>query len=198
MKDRAGKSLTAGEIWRKIVNRMRSVILEIEVGILHLTGHLIPIHWLRKLFYRMGGVKLGRGSTIHMGARFYDPRNIVIGEDSIVGEGAVLDGRGQLHIGNHVDIASEVMIYNSQHDIEDENFKATTKSVRIDDFVFIGPRTIILPGITIGKGAIVAAAAVVTKDVPPYAIVAGIPAKIIGERKNKNLNYKLGRPRLFR
>jgi maltose O-acetyltransferase len=133
-----------------------------------------------------------------MGARFYDPRNVVIGEDSILGEGIVLDGRALLTIGSHVDIASEVMIYNSQHDTESETFQAEDKPVVIEDYVFIGPRAIILPGVRIGKGAVVAAGAVVTKDVAPFAVVGGVPAKIIGERKNKNLNYRLGRARWFR
>lgn len=184
-------------IIQKVINRIWNVILETEVFVLHLTGY-VPIHWFRKLIYRFGGIKIGRGSTIHMGARFYDPRNIVIGEDTIVGETGVLDGRDKLIIGDHTDIASEVMIYNSKHDIENEFFTAIDAPVEIDDYVFIGPRAIIMPGVKIGRGAVIAAAAVVTKDVPPYAIVAGIPAKIIGERRNKDLSYKLGRPRLFR
>ncbi|KKQ96441.1 MAG: Acetyltransferase, partial [Candidatus Woesebacteria bacterium GW2011_GWA1_39_12] len=69
--------------------------------------------------------------------------------------------------------------------------------VEIKDYVFIGPRAIILPGVSIGRGAVVAAGAVVTKNVPDFAIVGGVPAKVIGERKNKNLNYRLGRARLF-
>ncbi|OGK20708.1 hypothetical protein A3C23_05970 [Candidatus Roizmanbacteria bacterium RIFCSPHIGHO2_02_FULL_37_13b] len=133
-----------------------------------------------------------------MYTRFYDPKNISIGEDSIIGEHAVLDGRDQLIIGNHVALASDVMIYNSEHDINDRDFKPITEKVVIEDYVFIGPRAIIMPGITIGKGSIVAAACVVTKDVPPFAIVAGVPAKIIGERQDKNLSYKLGRARWFR
>ena len=133
-----------------------------------------------------------------MGARFYNPKNIVIGEDSIIGENAVLDGRNKLVIGNHVDIASEVMIYNSQHDIHDEQFTAKTKETIIGDYAFIGPRAIILYGVTIGRGAVVAAAAVVTKDVPALTVVGGVPAVKIGVRRIKNLHYRLGRPSLFR
>src|SRR5581483_1613814 len=116
----------------------------------------------------------------------------------IIGEGVVLDGRDELTIGNHVDIASEVMIYNGEHDLNDPNFRGVFSPVKIEDYVFIGPRVIILPGITIKKGAVVGAGAVVTKDVPEFQIVGGVPAKIIGERKNKNPNYKLGRAAWFR
>ena len=90
------------------------------------------------------------------------------------------------------------MIYNTEHDINDPNFNPVFGEVIIEDYVFIGPRAIILPGVEIGKGAVVAAGAVVTKDVPPFAIVGGIPAKIIGERKTKKLNYKIGRAMWFR
>jgi len=196
-KDRTGKILTLEEFFSKVINRVKNIFLESEVYWLHLIG-CVPCHCFRRFCYRLARIKIGKGSTIHTKTRFYNPRNIIIGEDTIVGEGAVLDGRARLIIGSHVDIVSEVMIYNSQHDIENENFTAVDKPVVIEDYVFIGPRAIILPGVTIGKGAIVAAGAVVTKDVPPYAIVGGVPAKIIGERKNKNLHYKLGRARWFR
>lgn len=159
-------------------------------------GH-IPCHTKRKLFYKLAGIKIGKGSTIHMWANFFQPKNITIGEDSIVGDHVFLDGRAPLTIGDHVDIASQVLIYNSEHNLQSEDFSATCAPVTIEDYVFIGPRAIILPGVKIGKGAIVAAGAVVTHDVPEYAIVGGVPAKIIGERPNKKLNYKLGRARLF-
>lgn len=196
-KDKTGKSLTLSELLTKLINRLFNIFLEFKVFLLHLVGY-VPSHCFRRFFYRLFGIKIGKGSTIHTKARFYDPRNIIIGDDTIIGEEVVLDGRAMLKIGNHVDIASEVMIYNSQHDIEDKNFTAKDEPVVIEDYVFIGPRVIILPGITIGRGAIVAASAVVTKNVPPYAIVGGVPAKIIGERKLKSLNYKLGRARWFR
>ncbi|MEK7109923.1 MAG: acyltransferase [Patescibacteria group bacterium] len=197
IKDKQGKVLTISEIVGKVVNRIFNILLEFEVFLLHLVG-LIPSHCCRRFFYRLAGIKIGKGSTIHTGARFYDPRNILIGEDSIIGEGVVLDGRDQLSIGSHVDIATEVMIYNSQHDVNSENFAATTAPVKIEDYVFIGPRVIILAGVTVGRGAIIGAGAVMTKDVPPYAIVGGVPAKIIGERRNKDLHYRLGRARWFR
>lgn len=197
MKDKTGRELSLSEIVYKVLNRIGNILLEFEVMVIHYIGH-VPSHHLRRFFYRLFGIKIGKGSTFHMGARFYNPRNIQIGEDSIIGEGAVLDGRAKLIIGNHVDIASEVMIYNSEHDIHDENFRPIFEPVVIEDYVFIGPRVIIQPGVRVGKGAIVAAGAVVTKDVLEFQIVGGVPATVIGERKNKDLHYKLGRARWFR
>ena len=140
---------------------------------------------------------MGEKATIHMGARFYNPSNITIGEGTIVGDHAFLDGRAPITIGKHTDIASGVMIYNSEHNLSDETFKATEEPVSIGDYCFIGPRVIIMPGVAIGKGAVVAGGAVVTKDVPELTIVGGVPAKEIGQRPLKELKYKLGRPKLF-
>jgi len=197
MRDKSGKELTTQELSKKVINRMNTVLLEFEVFLLHIVG-FVPSHYIRRFFYRLAGVKIGRGSAIHMGARFYNPANITLGYDTIVGEKAVFDGRNKLRIGNHVDIASEVMIYNAQHDIESSDFHAISEPVSIEDYVFIGPRVIILPGVVIGKGAIIAAGAVVTKDVTAFEIVGGIPAKVIGERKAKELHYRLGRAAWFR
>lgn len=181
----------------KILRRIAAVILEFEVMTLHFIG-IVPCHFLRRFFYRLAGMKIGKGSAIHTGARFYNPGNISIGEDSIIGENAVLDGRDKLIIGSHVDIASEVMIYNSEHDVRDPNFSTVSAPIVIQDYVFIGPRAIILPGVTIKKGAVVGAGAVVTKDIEESAIVGGVPAVKIGERGIKEFNYRLGRAAWFR
>jgi acetyltransferase-like isoleucine patch superfamily enzyme len=201
MKDKTGRVLSTAEIIAKIILRIKTVFWELICWKLAVTGY-IPSHHLRRFVYRFWGIKIGRGSTIHMGAHFYYPPNISIGQDSIIGERVVLDGRARLTIGNHVDVASEVMIYNAQHDLSVEHFAAVEniapEPVTIEDYVFIGPRVIILPGVTIHKGAVVGAGAVVTKDVPEFKIVGGVPAKEIGERQNKNPNYKLGRAAWFR
>lgn len=180
----------------KIKRRITTVIREFENMIMAWCGH-VPSHHFRRFIYRLGGMKIGKGSAIHTEAKFYNAKNIIIGEDSIIGEDAVLDGRAKLIIGNHVDMASEVMVYNCEHDVNDGNFKAVCAPVEIGDYVFIGPRAIILPGVRIGKGAVVAAGAVVTKDVPEFKIVGGVPAKEIAER-NKDVSYHLGRAAWFR
>ncbi len=195
--DKTGKHLSPSEVKHKMTNRATNIFVELLVYILHISGW-VPLHHFRRFMYRLAGVKIGQGSTLHMGTRFYEPFRISIGRDTIIGEGAVLDGRAKLEVGSHVDIASDVMIYNSEHDINSEFFAARTEPVVISDYVFIGPRAIILPGVTVGKGAVIAAGAVVTSDVPEFAVVGGVPAKVIGDRKNKDLHYRLGRARWFR
>ena len=196
MKDRTGKELSTQEVLEKGINRMGSIGEDFNLMLLRWVGY-IPSRKFRKLMYRLSGVKIGKGSTVHMWCNFYDPTHITIGEDTIIGDHAFLDGRDQLTIGNHVGFASSVMIYNSQHDIDDEHFRPISKPVIIEDYVFIGPRSIILPGVTIGKGAVVAAGAVVSKDVAPFTVVGGVPAVKIRDRKLKNPLYTLGRVRMF-
>lgn len=195
-KDRMGRSLSTTQALGKIINRLYNYVLDLELLIVTWSG-LVPSHFFRLLMYQLAGLKIGKGSRIHIGARFFYPSNITIGQGSIIGDNIFLDGRDKLTIGDNVDIASSVMIYNSEHDITSEDFGATKAAVTIGDYVFIGPRAIILPGVNIGKGAVVAAGAVVTKDVASFAIVGGVPAQVIGERKQKELHYKLGRARLF-
>lgn len=195
-RDRNGKSLTWSQAWPKIVTRLKNYWLDLVLWKLSLVTY-VPSHSIRRFYFRFFGMKIGPNSTLHVGCRFFDPAGISIGEGTVIGDRCFLDGRAKLTIGNHVDIASEVMIYNSEHDFDSEDFHATHAPVEIGDYVFIGPRAIILPGVKVGKGAIVAAGAVVTKDVPDFAIAGGVPAKVIGERQNRDLHYKLGRARLF-
>ncbi len=195
-KDKKGNILSWSKAINKILIRFYNYYLDLKVSCLWCLGYL-PSHLFRKTLFRFCGVKIGRKSFIHIGARFFQPKGICIGKGTIIGDHVTLDGRANLVIGNHVDIASGAMIYNAQHDIHSEYFDPIEKEVIIHDYVFIGPRAIILPGVTIGKGAIVAAGAVVTKDVKEKQIVGGVPAKFIGNRQLKKLNYRLGRPRLF-
>lgn len=195
-KDKQGRTISIGNALNKIAGRFMSYIDDLELLIVRISG-FVPIHIFRYFIYLLAGVKLHWTAHIHMGAQFFNPGGVEIGKGTIVGQNVFLDGRDSLKIGQYVDIASDVMIYNSEHDINSEYFEAVSAPVEIGDYVFIGPRVIILPGVKVGKGAVIAAGAVVTKDVDDFAIVGGVPAKEIGQRKITDLNYKLGRSRLF-
>lgn len=195
-KDRNNQPLSWTQAGDKIINRFYNYYLDLKVSLLWCLGY-VPCHCFRRCLFRFAGVRIGKKSYLHIGARFYQPKNITIGEGTIIGDHVTLDGRDKLTIGSHVDIASEVMIFNSEHDLNSAGFDPKEEPVTIKDYVFIGPRAIILPGTTIGRGAVVAAGAVVTKDVSEMTIVGGVPAKEIGQRQLKELNYRLGRPRLF-
>lgn len=194
--DKHGNKLSLGESFRRAFVRFYNWRLDFKLLIVNRVGWC-PFWTVRGFVYRAAGVKIGKGSKIHVFCRFFEPRNVEIGEDTLVGEFAFLDGRAKLKIGSHVDIASQVLIYNSEHDVNDPEFKASESPVEIGDYVFIGPRAVILPGVKMGKGAVIAAGAVVTESVAPRKIVGGIPAKEIGERKIRDFRYHLGRSRLF-
>ena len=192
-----GRELSGGEVVVKGINRFYNILLDFELMLLNCISSSIPFHSIRKFFFRLAGLSIGKNSFIHMGFRTYSPINITIGNGTIIGDHCFFDGRAKLTVGDHVDIASQVLIYNSKHDVQSEGFDPVEEPVEIEDYVFIGPRAIILPGVKIGKGAVVAAGAVVTEDVNDFDVVGGVPAKVIGQRKNKDPHYKLGRARLF-
>ena len=194
--DKTGKPLTGLQVLKKGANRVGNWCLEFELMLLRLIGN-VPSHHFRRFFYRFAGVKIGKGSVVQMWANFFNPQGVSIGEDTIVGDHAFLDGRAPLKIGSHVAISSQVLIYNSEHNIHSDDMSVVEEKVTIEDYVFIGPRAIILPGVTIGRGAVVAAGAVVTHNLAPGMVYGGIPAREIIPRKISEYHYRLGRAKLF-
>lgn len=150
----------------------------------------VPFHQLRKLAYRLSGIGIGRHTSFHWRARFYRPWKLKIGENSIIGNDAMLDARKGITIGNNVSLSMGVWIWTMEHDPQDPDYSAKGGPVTIQDYAWVSCRATILPGVTIGKGAVVAAGAVVTKGVQPYTIVGGVPAKVIGTR-TADLRYVL-------
>lgn len=141
---------------------------------------------LRKLFYqRVMQVEMAPGVFIHSGLWLDCRRQLVIGENSVVNQRCRLDARGFITIGKNVSISPEVHIITADHDISTDDIGGRNRPVTIGDFVFVGSRAMILPGVDIGEGAVVAAGAVVTKSVAPREVVAGIPAKKIGMRTSQ-------------
>jgi acetyltransferase-like isoleucine patch superfamily enzyme len=149
----------------------------------------VPIYAVRRGYLTgLLGIPIGRQTSIHMGC-FVTGRKIVIGSGTAINRRCTLDGRAGITIGNNVSISPETVILSLTHDAQSREFVAKGKAVTIEDRVWIGTRAMILPGVTLGTGSVVGAGSVVTKDVPPYDIVAGVPAQKIGER-TKDLEYR--------
>lgn len=155
----------------------------------------IPSRRLREFLYRrLMGLDADPSAKIHRRLRVLAPRNITVGAGTIIGEGALLDGRCGITLGSNVNIGGEVAVFTMAHDVRSPAFSSVGARVTVGDRVWLSFRTTILPGVTIGEGAVVAAGAVVTKDVPPYVMVAGVPAAVIAERP-RDLVYDFSKSR---
>lgn len=150
----------------------------------------LPSIRMRNRILAFMGVKMSRNVRFYPGFEIRSPKRIEIADGVTIGPKVLLDGRKGLSIGKGTVIAYESIIWTLNHDYNDEFFCTKGAPVKIGKHCWICSRSIILPGITIGDGAVVASGAVVTKDVPPFAIVGGVPARIIGHREEKE--YKNG------
>lgn len=175
--------------WRRDVWGDARLRLLYEVG-------YFPSHKVRNFWYRRSGMQLDRSSAIHWRAQFYAPENITIGPWTTIGDSCFLDGRSGLTIGERVNLGSHVRIWTRQHDIDAPDFAEVGGPVVIERYAYLGSGSVVLPGVTVGEGAVVGAASVVTKDVPPYCLVAGAPARVMRQR-SKDLDYKLGYAKRF-
>lgn len=149
----------------------------------------IPFACLRNALARLYLV-LGKDSNLLMDVEILNwslrRDNIRIGSNCVVNARCLLDGRvGRILIGDNVDIARETNIFTLEHDPNSDVHDARSGDVVIEDYVWIASRVTILPGVRIGRGAVVASNAVVTKDVEPMTIVAGVPARKIGTRTSQ-------------
>lgn len=138
---------------------------------------------------RVLGLDLSSSAQMYRWREIRGASNIVIGDGSIIGNDCILDGRCGITIGHSVNVSSEVAMWTLQHDLNDPNFGTEGGMIRICDRAWISFRATILPGVTIGEGAVVAAGAIVTKDVAPYTVVGGIPAREIG-RRSRDVRYR--------
>ena len=150
-----------------------------------LPHHLACARVLRRLWARGIAKKVGKNVNIEKGAHFTP--DLVVGDNSGVGIDAEMNG--PITIGKDVMMGPEVIVYTSSHahsrtDISmmKQGFEEP-RPVTIGNDVWIGRRAMIMPGVTIGDGCIIAAGAVVTRSTPPYTIIAGVPAKVVKSRK---------------
>jgi len=155
-----------------------------------LIGHL-PSRRLRRLVLQPWLQAMGQGSGVQLHCRFLHGPGVRLGERCVINQGCLLDGRRfTIRVGNDVSIGPEAAILTLGHDPRSVDFADRGGPVSIGNHVWIGYRAIVLPGVTIGEGAVVGAGSLVSRDVPPYAIVAGNPSRVIGKRP-KLIGYRL-------
>jgi len=153
----------------------------------------VPSHTLRRAWYtRVVGMSVGSHTALFMGLHLEfrgrpreGRRGISIGDHTVINAGCHLDGRGGLSIGDNVSLSPGTWILTDEHDVNDPRFPEILAPVTIEDYVFVGSKAMILPGVTLGRGAVIGAGAVVTRDVDPFQIVAGSPAREIGQRRTE-------------
>lgn len=154
---------------------------------------MFPSHAVRNWVYRnIYLVDKHKTSVIYFGCEIRSGVNLHIGKGSIIGDNCILDARQGIYIGENVNLSSEVHLWTEAHDVNDPYFRSMPCNhgpIHIGNRAWLGSNVTVLDNVSIGEGAVVCSGAVVTKDVEPYAIVAGIPAKKIGER-SKDLRYE--------
>lgn len=174
---------------RKARNRIGQVLYNL------LITH-IPFHFIRQGFLRLFGATIGGNSCIMLGTTILDIEFLTVGDNTSIGARCLLDARAGLYIGNDVTIASDVQIIGGGHDVNHPDFLPVPIPTVVEDYAWIASRAMVLPSL-IRRGAVVAAQAVVNKDIGECEIVGGVPAKVIGKRDPEALKYTGGYRPLF-
>lgn len=177
-----------GDIYKLI----KGLLLQIKffiVEFINFTKEFFP-YPLRNIWLHCFGIKVPFSSAIHRKCKFFHVGKFCIGKNSVINFGCYLDNRRGIIIGNNTAIAHDTKVYTLGHNIKSSLFETKGASVKIGDNCFIFSNVLIMPGVTIGDGAIVLPGSVVTKDVESFTIVGGNPAVFIKER-DREINYKI-------
>lgn len=182
----------------KQIHEARRFASEAKLYLLNHWVAIVPSLLLRQIIYKKWhNFKIGDGSCIFSGVWFYAPSGgLSIGINSVISERCRLDNRGGIVIGSNVSICAESCILTTDHDLNSPDFTARSGRIILEDHCFVGTRAIVLKGVRVGRGAVVASGAVVTRDVAPFTVVAGVPAKLVG-RRQENLLYTCTYQRAF-
>jgi acetyltransferase-like isoleucine patch superfamily enzyme len=156
-----------------------------------------PSHTIRLWFYKkIMKFKINENVSLFMHCSFDAANGLTIGKDSVINKGCRLDTRGEIRIGQKVSISEQVIILTADHDVETKDFAGRSRKVIIEDYAWIGTSAMILPGVNIGRGAVIAAGSIVTKNVESFSVVGGVPARFIKKRR-VDVSYDTLYRRLF-
>jgi acetyltransferase-like isoleucine patch superfamily enzyme len=155
----------------------------------------VPCHAVRVGWLRLMGARIHARASLQIAVMvFGPPSRLSIGAETVINPEARLDARSGLSIGRNVSISREVFILTLGHDYNRADFPLKGSPVVIDDDVWIGIRAVVMPGVTLARGCVVAANATVTRDTEPWGIYAGTPARKIGDRRQQDYDSIYYRP----
>ena len=175
-------------LFNKILNPIRTFPADIvEWCVASLPRHVGFYSWLKTKMLNAAGARIGHNVHIYPEVRVFVPKGLVVGDNVSISSYVVITTAGTVTIGNNVLIGYGAKILSANHHIPENHgiiFNAghDCKPIVIEDEVWMGANAVVLPGIILGRGSVVAAGAVVTKNVAPYTIVGGVPARLIRER----------------
>lgn len=149
----------------------------------------VPSRHVRLYLLRKKGAIIEDNVSIWRGVEIRYPKGLIIKSGSAIGPGVTLDARKGLYIGNNVTVAKDAIIWTMHHDMNSIDFHACGARTIIEDYAWICSRSIILPGIHVGRGAVIASGAVLSKNADALSVMGGVPAKKIGERKALEFSY---------
>lgn len=141
----------------------------------------------RNFLLRLFGARIGRHVHIYNSAQIYFPWNLEVGDWSAIGEQAYIYNLGSIHIGSQVTISQRAHLCAGTHDYTDPSLPLQKPPIVIEDQAWICADAFVGPGVTVGEGALVGARAVATRDVEPWQVVVGNPAKPIKKRELKKV-----------
>lgn len=143
----------------------------------------ITTHRIRKWLLRKFGARVGQFCAVYPTAKVYAPWNLTIGDYVCIGPHVELYCKDKIIIGDKVIVSQGAYLCTAGHDISSLNMRLTTEAIKIESQVWLAANSTILPGVTIAEGSVVGACAVVSKDVLPWSVVVGNPARVVGKRE---------------
>lgn len=168
-------------------NKASRLLWGVVWGLLFRPFTLSVFHKWRLFLLRLFGAKIGAGSIVHGSVKIWAPWNLEIGQRTAIGPSAECYNPGKIILGNKVTVSQRAYLCAASHDYNDKAHPLITKPIVVNDFAWVAADAFVAMGVTVGEGAIVGARAVVSRDVEPWAIVAGNPAVFVKRREMKEV-----------
>jgi putative colanic acid biosynthesis acetyltransferase WcaF len=150
-----------------------------------------PLHGWRCFLLRLFGAKLAAGVHPYPSARIWAPWNLICDEAASIGEDAIIYNPKPLHIGSHAIVSQYAFICGATHDYEDPAFPTIAYEMRLGAYSWICARACVQPGVNVGAGAVLALASVATRNLEPWTVYGGMPAKPLKKRVMRQQEAKM-------